>query len=170
MSVKFAETVVLMMLALVSDIISYKIKNSITCPFIVIGLMTNLISDGIKGLTLSLAATVLPVLVLIALYMLRMLGAGDIKLFSAIGAIMGVSFILYAMVYSFLSGGVIAMAVMIFRKNGRQRLTHLLKYIKICLTTFSLQPYTDFADKSDGAKFRFSYAVFCGTLICLIIL
>lgn len=123
-----------------------------------------------NGVLHSLAATVLPVLLLIILYILRMLGAGDIKLFSAIGAIMGVKFILYTIIYSFLSGGVIALALISLRKNGKQRLTYLYTYIKNCILTRSFQQYTAFDDKSDGSKFHFSYAIVCGTLISLVFL
>lgn len=158
------------MLALISDAKTYKIKNTILYPFVLIGLATGFLSEGIDGVIRSLLAAVLPVLALIILYFLRMLGAGDIKLFSAIGAIMGIKFVLYAMAYSFLSGGVIALVIMGLRKNGLERLKHLLNYIKTCFITFSIHPYTDFENKTDGAKFPFSYAVACGTLISALLL
>lgn len=166
MAIKLVEIAALVMLALINDIKSCKIKNSITFPFIFIGLATNFFLDGLKGVTQSLLAAVFPVAALIILYALRMLGAGDIKLFSAIGAVMGLDFVLYTMAYSFISGGIIALALIAVRKNGRQRLLHLLSYIRSCFLTFSLQPYENFEDKTRGGTFRFSYAVGCGTLVC----
>jgi len=155
-------------MALISDIKTYRIKNAIIVPFIMVGLATNFILSGPAGVLHSSAAVLLPFLLLIILYIARMLGAGDIKLFSAIGSIMGVKFVLYAVAYSFLLGGVIALVIMLVRKNGIKRLSYLMKYIENCFLTFSVQPYMNFNDKSDGARFHFAYAIACGTFIRVI--
>ncbi len=154
-----------MLLALICDYKTYRIKNTVVVPFIMAGILTNAILSGPGGLKSSAAGILLPVLLLIVFFALRMLGAGDIKLFSAIGSIMGAKFVIYAMAYSFISGGVIAVLIIVFRRNGKERLKYLLAYIKSCFLSFSLLPYTDFENKEDGAKFRFSYAAACGALI-----
>lgn len=159
----------LIFLSLSSDIKSYKIKNIIIVPFIAAGLATNLLLNGTPGILASLLAGVLPAMLLFVLFALRMLGAGDIKLFCAVGAISGVEFVLYDMVYSFLAGGVIAVAIMLLNKSFKQRGIYLLNYIKSCVLTLSLQPYTDFSDKNDGAKFRFAYAIAVGTAVQMLI-
>jgi len=164
-TVKYIELAVLTVLALLSDIKTYRIKNVIVLPFILIGLATNCLQEGFGGAVHYLFAALLPLLLLIILYMARMLGAGDIKLFSAVGAIMGVRFVLYCMAYSFLSGGIIALALILLRKNWKERINHLTKYIQLCFTTFSLQPYTDFKEKDDGTRFHFASAIACGVLI-----
>lgn len=168
--VTYIELFILITLALISDIKTYKIKNVIVLSFIIMGLVTNFYLNGITGLISSLWGVIVPVLLLIILYFLRMLGAGDIKLFSAIGAIMGIEFVVYTITYSFVCGGVIALIIMLVRKNAKERLQHLFYYIKNCIMTFSLQPYTDFKNKKDGAKFRFAYAIACGVVVCIILL
>lgn len=155
----------LVLLALISDVRTYKIKNIIILTFFLSGLAINLYSGGISGAAVSLLAAALPVLLLMVLFVMRMLGAGDIKLFSAIGAITGIRFVLYSVAFSFISGGIIALIIMVIRKNGRQRLRHLLGYIKLCFTTFSIQPYSDFQNKGDGARFHFSFAIAVGTVV-----
>lgn len=127
------------------------------------GIATNTIFFGVNGFIFSITGCLVPVLLLIIFFALRMLGAGDIKLFAAIGSIMGLEFVLYNMAYSFLAGGVIALGILTVNRNGAQRFRHLWRYLKSCFLTLSLQPYTNFEDKSDRAKFRFSYAVACGT-------
>jgi prepilin peptidase CpaA len=163
--IKYVTVIVLLILALVSDYKTYKIKNVIVLPFIILGFIINLIYDGVPGILHSLAAILIPVFLLILLFALRMLGAGDIKLFCAVGSIMGIKFILYALVTSFLCGGVIALAVICFNKNAAKRISHVFTYIKTCLLTRSLQPYSDFNNKIDGSVFHFSYAIACGVLV-----
>ncbi len=169
MLIKYSLVIILITLSLISDIKTYKIKNTIVFPFMIIGLFINIFYDGYKGTMNAVLGIIIPVLLLIILYALRMLGAGDIKLFSAIGAIMGIQNVLINMVYSFLSGGVIALGIICLHNNGKQRLHHLLHYFKSCFLTVSFQPYIDFQDKKDGAKFHFSFAIATGTLITLII-
>ncbi|MCX7921656.1 MAG: prepilin peptidase [Clostridia bacterium] len=158
----------LLILALISDIKYYKIKNVIVFPFILLGFATNILLTGLGGIPFSFYGTILPIIVLFILYALRMLGAGDIKLFSALGAIMGSKFIAFSMAYSFVSGGVIGVFILLANKNGIQRMKYLFQYLLSCLLSLKLFPYTDFEDKSDKAKFRFAYAIACGTIISLL--
>lgn len=169
MIVIYAELVLLAAAALISDIRTFKIKNHIIVVFIVAGLLTSFLLNGFPGLTQSIIAALLPVPLLIVLFALRMLGAGDIKLFCAVGAIAGIKFVLYSMAFSFVAGGIIAAVIMLVNKSFRQRGRYLAGYLQTCLLSGRLQPYTDFENKNDGTKFRFSYAVACGTVIVILL-
>lgn len=165
--VKYFELSIVIVLALISDIRTYKIKNSITLPFMIIGIVTNIYLNSLQGLFFSLKGIVAPILLLIIFFILRMLGAGDIKLFSSIGAIMGVKFVFYTIMYTFLTGGLLALLLMIIRKNGVERFKYLLRYIKSCFITSSILSYTDFNDKNDKGKFPFAAAIACGVFVNL---
>lgn len=167
MIVKIVELLLLVALALISDIRTYKIKNVLIVAFLTAGLATNLALDGLSGLLGSILAAALPIPLLIVFYAARMLGAGDLKLFCAAGAIAGIGHILYVMAYSFIAGGAIALIIMLVNRNFRSRAAYLVTYLKTCFLTRSMKPYSDFDDKSDGAKFRFSYAVACGVALFL---
>ncbi len=169
MIIKYSLVIILITLSVVSDIKTYKIKNKVVFPFMIIGILLNTFFAGYEGAINALLGTIIPIFLLIILYALRMLGAGDIKLFSAIGAIIGYQNVLMNMAYSFLSGGVIALGIIYIHNNGMQRIHYLIQYFKTCFLTTSIQPYTDFQDKKDGTKFRFSFAIASGTLIMLII-
>ena len=165
MIIKYIQVGILILLSLTSDIKTYKIKNELILFFILTGLATNFCLGGSRALIPSLLGCIIPVLLLIALFGLRMLGAGDIKLFCAIGAIMGIRFVLYTIGYSFIAGGFIALFIMIVRRNGRKRFVYFFNYAKSCIITFSLLPYSDFKEKSDGSKFHFTYAIMLGAII-----
>lgn len=169
MAAIFIEVTILVLLAAICDIKTYRISNTITYPFMLIGLVTNICAAGLNGAASSLLGALLPTAILFIFFALRMLGAGDIKLFASIGAIAGTSFVLNTIVYSFIAGGIIALCVIISRKNVKQRLLHLLRYIKTSIITFSLQPYTDFQNKSDNAKFHFTYAIIIGSFAAIFI-
>lgn len=165
MGVKYIVLWLLVPAAVLSDLRTYKIKNSIHIVFVFTGLILNFYYSGIAGAREVLLSVLLPVVLLFPLFALRMLGAGDIKLLGSIGAVMGFSFVAGAMLYSFLCGGVIALVLIAVRKNGMERVKHIAGYMKSCFLTLSLLPYTDFSDKTDGAKFRFSCAIALGVVL-----
>lgn len=134
-----------------------------------IGLVTGLVLGNLQGLADSFLGIIIPFLLLIILYALRMLGAGDIKLFSAIGAVLGFKAVLLIMAYTFLAGGIIAVFIIIIRKNAKERFLHIFRYLKSVIFTLSIQPYTDFEDNKDKAKFRMAYAIACGTIIYFVL-
>jgi prepilin peptidase CpaA len=154
--------------ALYSDTKMRKIKNNLIITFVFSGILINIGEQGWAGLLLSLKGIVLPIFLLILFFKLKMLGAGDIKLFSGIGAYMGPVFLLEAMLYSFLAGGIIATFLIIIRKNARQRFTYLFTYIKTCFISFSLLPYGR-SGNNNGAKFPFAWAVISGVGLQLLL-
>lgn len=170
MLARYIILVLLLTAAVLQDLGSYRIRNITSVIGLAAGLIINLILEGSEGLLLSIIAACIPFIFLIVLFALRMLGAGDIKLFCAIGAVMGIRFILLAMVFSFLSGGIIAIILIIIRGNYSERLRHLAEYIKTCFLTRSFQPYSDPGNKSNGSKFHFSIAIAAGCIIAAFVI
>jgi prepilin peptidase CpaA len=168
--IRLIEVIVLVLIAFISDIKTFKIKNEIVIFFLIIGFISNILLDGANGIVFSLKGVATPILILFAFFAMRMLGAGDIKLFCAIGSILGLEFVLYNMAYSFICGGVIALLVLLKNKNGIYRLKYLLDYIKVCMFTGKMLPYTNLQNKSDNSKFHFTYAIISGTFVQLIML
>lgn len=169
MIAKYVVLLILLAASAISDLKSYRIYNLPVAFALAAGLILNFITGGLEGFVLSLLASVLPAVILLALFALRMLGAGDIKLFCAVGGIMGIRFVLYAMAFSFLTGGFMAICLMLVRHNLKQRLHHIASYIRTIFITQSFMPYTDFGDKTDGAKFHFSLAIAAGCAIQMLL-
>ena len=153
-----------MLTSLISDIKFYKIRNKVTLTFMSAGLITGFFIQGCRGVLNSFFGIIIPFILLFVFYALRMLGAGDIKLFCALGAIFGWKYIIVIIAYSFIAGGIIAIALMAKRRNARARFRHFCEYFKMVFLLQSFRPYTEFEDKEDKGKFRFAYAVFVGTL------
>ncbi len=168
MTLKYAQLFVLVSMALVSDLKTGKIKNRLTVSFMALGLATNLLMDGVAGIRDSLAGWLAPMLLLFVLYALRMMGAGDIKLFSAVGAIMGLQFSLWTMAFSFLCGGVMALIVMVSRKKAAVRMRSFFTYLKSCLLGLTLLPYDTQTESKDGGTFPFAAAIAAGALAAVV--
>ncbi|NLK36052.1 MAG: prepilin peptidase [Gracilibacteraceae bacterium] len=159
----------LLLFALVSDLRTYSIKNYITYGFMLIGLTLNFAMEGLRGLAFSLQGIIIPALFLFILYIMRIIGAGDVKLLCAVGAVMGGVFSLYAAICSFICGGFIASSLMLARNNASERFNHFILYLTSCFLTMKILQYTDFGDRKDGGKFHFSLAIASGTIAAVII-
>jgi prepilin peptidase CpaA len=157
--IKSAGLIILIMLSVICDIRSDRISNGITMLFSLAGILCNFIEKGVEGIAFSLMGWFVPVALLFMLFVVRMLGAGDIKLFAAIGAMMGSGFAVKSILYSFLIGGCICLVLLIMRKNGKERFLHIWAYIRTCLKTCTISEYADFGSNSKEDKFHFSCAV-----------
>ncbi|MEY3172105.1 MAG: hypothetical protein RLZZ436_18 [Planctomycetota bacterium] len=76
----------LMLIAVVTDVLYFKVHNLLTIPLIVSGAVYHTVQTGLPGLLHSLAAIVVAFGMLIIPFLLGGLGAGDIKLLAGVGA------------------------------------------------------------------------------------
>lgn len=167
MTIKLIVLFITLILSVYFDYKYLKIKNFVVYPAILSGLLINLIISGTGGLKDSFFGTIVPFITLFLLYALRFLGAGDVKLFSAIGAIMGVRFGIYCMTYSFLFGAFLALIIMIKRKNFVERFKKLFLYLRDLFILMKFEKYQEFHGEKSGV-FRFSYGILGGAIITLI--
>lgn len=97
------------------DYKSRRIPNFITFSAMVLGLVLNTFQGGFKGLEESLLGLLLGGGLLLIPFVLGGMGAGDVKLLAAVGALAGPHFVFYTFIYAALAGGVMALAVLLFR-------------------------------------------------------
>lgn len=151
-------------ICVLSDMKTCRIKNHTILLFILAGFTVNAAYSRLEGVSCSLSGICLPIAILFPLFGLRMLGAGDIKLFSAIGSIMGPGFVLYSMGFTFLAGGAGALGVMVLRGNSGQRLNCFFQYARSCFFAQKLLPYDVEPARNCGGRFRLAPAIAAGTL------
>ncbi|MCL2163653.1 MAG: A24 family peptidase [Oscillospiraceae bacterium] len=123
-------------------------------------------------LTSLLISILIPFLSLIALYALKMLGAGDIKLFMSMGAIVGPWPIAEIMAYSFLAGGALSLFAALLNKQAGVCAKRFLAYVKACFLQQKFLPYErDIVFSrftrvvSTGGMIKFSIAIAAGTFL-----
>lgn len=93
--------------AAVWDMRAHRIPNWLSLAGLSLGLACHAWQDGSYGLRLSLAGIGVAGLALLP-YAARGLGAGDVKLLGAVGALMGPSFLLWTLLGTLLAGGLLA--------------------------------------------------------------
>ncbi|MCD6362068.1 MAG: prepilin peptidase [Armatimonadetes bacterium] len=153
-----AAVVVLAIIAIYTDIRWGKIFNVLTVPFALLGLVLNTVGGGWEGFALSIEGIGLGFAIwLVSSFLGRILGGGDIKLLMAFGALQGPGFLLWALAYGALIGGVMAIAVALRRRT-------MLKTFKSLGTSLYLRAAAAVPmEIEDGAgEVRLPYAIALG--------
>ena len=110
--------IILLQIAVWQDIRHYRIPNTVVFSGTIIGMTLHSLLPqdmGAIGILTSLAGLSVGLLILFPLYILRAMGAGDIKLMAMIGTFVGPSSILMITVYVLLAGGILALSVALLR-------------------------------------------------------
>lgn len=117
-----AVLVVLLVIAAVIDARTYRIPNRLTVGGMVFGLAYNAITSAawIDGLLGAAAGLGVGLLVLLPVYLLRVMGAGDVKLMAMVGAFVGFPDIFHAVLYSLVVGGIAAIGFALHRRAFRR--------------------------------------------------
>ena len=108
---------VILAAAVVQDFMYMKISNRLILMGILFSLAFGLTTGGPKQVIYVLANLSFPVIVLYLLYLLGVLGAGDIKLFSIIGGFTNFRLLISCMFFSFVAAAVIAVCKMLYNRN-----------------------------------------------------
>lgn len=119
---------VTLLVSFYTDIRNRKILNIVTFPAMLAGLLYYTITLGIEGLLFSGSGLLVGFCLLIIPYLMGGMGAGDVKLMAAIGALTGVSFVFQSFLYTALIGGVIGLLLLI-KRIGISRLIKQPRYI-----------------------------------------
>lgn len=152
----------IVVLAVICDLRSYKIPNLLIVIGLTMGISWTFYKDGWNGMLEAMAGIGLPIAMLFILHQLRMLGAGDIKLFSVIGGFTGHR-IWVIILYSFVAGGILATIQMLHHRTLVVRMKSFWNYIHTCFKTRQITPYESGFDQGNTRNtIHFSIAVCIG--------
>lgn len=101
-----------------SDLRTRKISNWITVPGAVLGVVLQTINSGWTGAAASLAGLALGIGIFIVLYIAGGMGAGDVKLFGAVGALVGPQALVLVFVFTGLVGGLAAVGALLAHRKS----------------------------------------------------
>lgn len=130
--------IVLLLLAAKQDIKSHRISNKIVLVGLVLGIVLNGILPegwgfntqipGAIGWWAAMKGVAVGMAVLLPLYLLSAMGAGDVKLMGMVGAFLGTNDVLGAVLATFVVGGVMALLIVLWSKQLSAML-HNVKYM-----------------------------------------
>lgn len=104
-------TLIVVAVATVTDLRSRRIPNWLVFPFLIAGFAVSGWRHGLNGLTQSAAGLVVGAALFGLLCLMGGMGMGDVKLCGAIGAWVGPSQMLVALVMTGIAGGIIAVGL-----------------------------------------------------------
>lgn len=170
-SMDLAFLIVLLMLATVIDIREHRIPNWLVATGMVIGLTFHSISPYGAGAVFSLSGLAIGMAALFPFYVLKTMGAGDVKLMGAVGAFLGTSGVVGAVLATMIAGGIMALGITTFKRRLPQLLANLRNMV---IRRHIAQMTGNVADVITAmpsvGKMPYAVAISAGTLIQLFVL
>lgn len=160
--------ILLLSASVVTDLRENRIKNSL----ILAGYGMAVISRGLglvsTGWLSGMIGMCIPLIALFFLFLLHALGAGDIKLFSVIGAFVGAEKVVFYMLAGMAAGAIIGICILIRQRDFHRRVTYLLQFIRTIFIQHAIVPYYQNVDYK-SCNIHFSVPILIGSCMCMII-
>ena len=161
----------LLLVASISDCRSYKIPNWLTFGGSAFALIYSVFIPFSPqlGFGWSLGGFALGLCFMLPLYMLGIMGAGDVKLMAMVGAFLGMTSTLYAVLLVFICGGLSALVYSAWRHSLRQLFSNVqFKLRTLLVSSFGgSQTHAVMASPSAG-RLPYAVSITLGTLIFLV--
>lgn len=159
---------VVLIIATITDIRSQRIPNWLTFPAIISGLGINFISGGAGGLLFSMMGLLIGIGIFIVLYIMGGMGAGDIKLMGAVGAMLGPQMVLMAALYTAIAGAIYALAIILLHPRAKAKRTAIADSIKgfVYLRKFH---YNKPAETQNAPNLCYGVAIAIGTVTAVLL-
>jgi len=164
MYIKIVFVFIFVLLAAINDIKYSKISNKLILITIIFGLSYNVYLNNIDGLIFSIKGIILPFIVLYLFFLMNFLPAGDIKLFMAIGSVLGYQHVFIIIIISIFTGGIYSIFLLIKNRKFND-FKKLFVYFKSCVINMKLLEY----DVSRSIRFSFAPIVFISYLVFIVV-
>ena len=150
-------------LAVLFDLATDRIPNYLVAAELICGLAYQLYIFGPMGILSFFVGIAVPFVLSYALFLFRMIGAGDIKLLMALGSVAGFPRNVRIMVWSVVCGGIISVFIMWRRTGLIPRLMYFAAYVRDFIRTGVRKPYRKEGRRAEN--FHFTIAIFAAVLV-----
>jgi len=170
MTPEFAITVAALLVPVAAAVTYYdvryrRIPNVLVLATLFGGLVLNLSFAGPWGLLMSVGGCALALLMMLVLHVLGAMGAGDVKLFAAIGSVLGLPLVAQTFLVVALTGGVLAVFSMLRAGSVRATLINVLRIFVGFLPGWEMPRFAVPADRRKTIPY--GVAITAGSLISL---
>lgn len=149
--------------AVVMDLRTAQVDNGWILFSMILAFVCRICQEGAGGIPGYVMGMLLPAVMLGWLFFFRMLGSGDIKLFCALGSVMGPAAVGKCIVSSFLLGAVISLAILMFYGSFLTRIQYLIRYFHYFFLTGEVRPY--YRSGMALENFHFTVPVFMSVML-----
>lgn len=150
--------------AVIMDLRTGKVDNGWILFCTVMEILVCFLREGPGGMGKQITGMLLPVIIFAPLFLFHMIGAGDIKLFSVLGGIMGTEKILRCIIYAVTCGAGISLAILILNGDAFSRFWYLREYIREYFQTREIKPYYK-RNVASPENFHFTIPVFMSVVL-----
>ena len=159
--------IIVLLIAVVSDIRLHKIPNWLTYPTMIGAVIYHTIIKGLGGFLFSVEGVGMGIGLLIFLYLMGGMGAGDAKLMGAVGGLLGPKGVFTAFIFTAIMGGIYALALLTFHgylKETAKRYGAILKTFILTKELIYIAP----AKFEKKPRLCYGVAIALGTLISVV--
>lgn len=160
-------TIITVLIAAYTDLRWRKIFNKLTFPAAIIGLLLHSVDSGWEGFLFSSLGLAIGIVIFIVPFVFGKMGAGDVKLMGAIGALVGGYAVLNIALLTTIFGGAIAVFIALYSDELRETFYKTLRLIKNIFGK-SKKEFTE-VNASKSIKMPYGLAIGGGTICFLII-
>lgn len=162
----FLFLIIVLLIAVVNDVRFHKIPNWLTYPTMIGAIIYHTTMNGLEGLLFSVEGMGMGIALLIVLFLMGGMGAGDAKLMGAVGGLLGPKGVFTAFIFTAIMGGIYALVLLTlhgYLKETAKRSGTILK-------TFILTKqfiYIPSPKREKRPRLCYGVAIALGTLISL---
>lgn len=153
-------TIIFLFIVSITDLKFNKVRNNHLLIFIIISFTTNTLTLGLEGIIFALLGFMIPLIIGYPLFLLGLIPAGDVKLFMALGAMLGINAIGNLLIITLLLGGLYSILLLIKRKDISGFIS-FYRYIKETIITRNLSSY----DTKNSIRFPLAPVTFISYLV-----
>lgn len=156
------------MIATIKDVKMYQVPNTIIAIGLISGLISNLIDYGMEGITVWCFGVMTPLILLIMFFALRMIGAGDVKLFMVIGGFIGSILVLKSIFIALILGAIMSVIKLYKSYNFYIRINYLKEYLFNIIKTKKFEEYYNLKKDGYQSVIPFTVAITGGVFLTIL--
>ena len=144
-----------------------RIPNVLVLAALIAGLLINIFFGGLSGALASAGGCLLAFALMLVLHVFGAMGAGDVKLFGAIGSVLGASLVVPTFVVVVLVGGLLALFTMVRGRMVRETMFRVLRIFVGLLPGWEMPRFSVPAERRHTIPY--GVAITFGSLIALVL-
>lgn len=153
--------------AMILDLSYHRIPNWYLLLVWPVGLVYRVTLEGFSGFYKGILLSFIPIIILYFLFQMKALGAGDIKLFAAIGVYLGYREMFVWIMASFVCGALIGSVILVRRRILIRQFIYFCNYMKEQMMLFPNQRIYQNARIGQDNVMHFTIAMVAGYCVIL---